>query len=203
MSDHFAIDQLTRRDERFAVASLAAAFANYPLFPPLCPDAIRRPRVIEAFCRYLFRMAVRADGAYGTPDRSAILCTWPPGWEWPSRLASLPNGLLSVIWRIGLRGSLLLQRLERDFDAARRKHVPGKHWYVPLLGVRPEMQGKGLSRAVFAPVFAAADGLQVPIYLETMVESNVAVYTRLGFELVGRSELEGGLPNWEFRRKPR
>ncbi len=38
------IDQLTHRDEPAAVATLAAAFANYPLFEPLCPDGAQRPR---------------------------------------------------------------------------------------------------------------------------------------------------------------
>ena len=64
------------------------------------------------------------------------------------------------------------------------------------------MQGKGLSRAVFGPVFAAADRARVPVYLETAAPPNVAIYRRLGFELVGESELTGGLPNWEMVRRP-
>jgi GNAT superfamily N-acetyltransferase len=75
-----SIDRLARRDEPAAVESLAAAFADYPLLAALCPNASRRPRVVEAFCRYLFRMSVRCDGVFGTPDRSAVLCAWPPGW---------------------------------------------------------------------------------------------------------------------------
>jgi RimJ/RimL family protein N-acetyltransferase len=65
------------------------------------------------------------------------------------------------------------------------------------------MQGKGLSRAVLRPVFEAADRDRVPVYLETAPEANVAVYRRLGFELVGRTEFPGGLPNWELCREPR
>ena len=71
--DPLPIDQLTRADEPAAVASLAAAFVEYPLLVLLCPDAARRPRVTEAFCRFLFRMALRCDGAFGTPDRAAVV----------------------------------------------------------------------------------------------------------------------------------
>jgi hypothetical protein len=78
MSDP-VVEQLTFADEPAAVAALAAAFADYPLFPPLCPDARRRPRVIDVFCRYLFRMAVRCGGAFGTTDRAAVVCSWPAG----------------------------------------------------------------------------------------------------------------------------
>jgi hypothetical protein len=77
------IDLLSRHDERAAVATLSAAFATYPLFPPLCPDPSRRPRVIEAFCRMLFRMSAEVGGAFATPCRSAVACALPPGSEWP------------------------------------------------------------------------------------------------------------------------
>jgi len=196
------IAPLTRADERAAVAALAAAFASYKLLAALCPNAKRRPRVTEAFCRFLFRSAVRAGGAFGTPDRGAVVCSWPAGREWPSRWDAVRAGGLAFMWRMGWRASLLMTRLEGEFDAARGAHVPGPHCYVPLLGVRPELQGRGLSRAVLHPVFARADRDTVPIYLETMTESNVAIYQKLGFELVGYRELTGGLPNWEFVRAP-
>jgi GNAT superfamily N-acetyltransferase len=202
MTDPPPIDNLTRADECEAVASLAVAFAEYPLLTLLCPNAKRRPRVVEAFCRYLFRMSVRCEGAFGTADRAAVVCTWPPGSEWPSWWAGFRAGALSLAWRMGRRATRLLMQLESEFDAARVRHVPGPHWYVPLLGVRPEMRGKGLSRAVLRPVFEAADRDKLPVYLETATESNVAIYTRFGFALRGQSELTGGLPNREMVRDP-
>jgi GNAT superfamily N-acetyltransferase len=194
------IDKLTHHDEAEAVAALAAAFADYPLLVLLCPDAKRRPRATAAFCRFLFRLSVRFGGAFGTPDRAAVALAWPPGSEWPSRWDGFRAGGLAFFWHLGWRASRLITRLEGEFDAARVVHVPGPHWYVPLLGVRPEMQGKGLSRAVLRPVFEAADRDRVPVYLETATEPNVAIYRRFGFELVGRRELTGGLPNWEMVR---
>ena len=29
-------------------------------------------------------MAVRTGGAFGTIDRAAVACAWPPGREWPT-----------------------------------------------------------------------------------------------------------------------
>ena len=77
------------------------------------------------------------------------------------------------------------------------------HWYLHLLGVRPEVQGKELSRAVLQPIFQAADRERVPIFLETFPESNVPIYKNLGFNLLGFSKLPGDLPNWEMAREPR
>jgi GNAT superfamily N-acetyltransferase len=203
MPDPGPIDVLTLRDEPAAVATLAAAFAGYPLLVLLCPDRRRRAGVVAAFCRVLFRMSARCGGAFGTEDRSAVLCVWPPGSEWPSDWTLFRPGALSFLWRVGVRGARLLGRIERELDAARATHMPGPHWYVPLLGVHPDAQGRGLSRAVFRPVFDAADRDGVPIYLETAPEVNVEVYTKLGFELRGRRKLTGGLDNWELVREPR
>lgn len=195
-------EPLTRADEPAAVASLAAAFANYELLALLCPDAKRRPRVTDAFCRFLFRTAVRAGGAFGTPDRAAVVCSWPSGSEWPSRWDALRSGGLAFAWAMGWRATRLMTRLEGEFDASRAAHVDGPHCYVPLLGVRPDFQGKGLSRAVMQPVFDRADRDGVPVYLETVPEANVAIYRKLGFALVGNRTLSRGLPNWEMVRRP-
>ncbi|HEY1188683.1 MAG TPA: GNAT family N-acetyltransferase [Gemmata sp.] len=202
MTVPLTVVQLTRRDEGAAVAALSAAFAGYPLFALLCPNAARQPVVIEAFCRFLFRTSVRCGGAFGTPDRAAVVCAWPPGSEWLSRWGGVRAGWLALAWKMGFRASWLLMRLEGEFDAARVRHAPGTHWYVPLLGVRPEAQGQGLSRAVMAPVFEAADRDRVPIYLETATEPNVAIYERFGFACRGSGTLSGGLPNWELLRAP-
>lgn len=198
------VDRLTRRDEREAVATLAAAFADYPFLTALAPDPVRRPRVVAAFARMLVRVSLDADAAFATPDRSAVACALPPGREWPSEWTYLRCGVLSLLWQLGLRNGWWFARLGHAFDGTRRKHLGDRpHWYVTLLGVRPETQGKGLSRLVLRPVFDAADAAGVPVYLETTPEANVPIYRKLGFELVGRSELPGGVPNWELYREPR
>ncbi|MCI0703140.1 MAG: GNAT family N-acetyltransferase [Planctomycetia bacterium] len=198
------IEQLTPRDEREAVESLTEAFVEYPLLVALCPNAKRRPRATEAFCRMLLRLSVRAEGAFATADRAAVACALPPGREWPSEWAFMPVGAISLAWRLGWRGTRLLKRLERGFDDTRAKHIGKRpHWYLYLLGVRPEMQRKGLSRAVLQPLFEIADRDKLPIYLETMTETNVPIYQKLGFELLGFSELSEKLPNWEMLREPR
>lgn len=203
MSEPVRVERLTRRDEPEAVASLAAAFVDYPMLAMLCPDARRRPRVTAAFCKFLFRSAVRCDGAFGTHDRAAVVCSWPVGHEWATWGRTLRAGGLSFAWQLGWGGLPRLLRLEHELDAAREQHVPGPHCYVPLLGVRPDSQGRGLSRAVMRPVFEAADDARVPVYLETVPEANVAIYQKLGFELAGHRDLSCKLANWELVRRPK
>lgn len=202
MSEPLPVDRLIHADEGDAVATLTSAFLNYPLLLSLCPDASQRPRITDAFCRYLFRLALRCGRVYATRDRAAVVCCRPPGSEWPSLWSSVLVGGLAFLWRMGWKRSRFLLRMEHELDAARRQHVPGTHWYVAFLGVRAESQGKGLSRAVLRPVFEAADRSRVPVYLETVPETNVAIYQKLGFVLRGHRQLRVGLANWELVREP-
>ncbi len=197
-------EEIGLRHTRAAVQALAAAFADYAMLRALCPDARRRARVVPAFARMLYRISARAGGAFAVPGFGAVACGLPPGSEWPSEWDYVRAGALSVVWRMGLRAGWRFLKLGPAFDAARAKHMGDRpHWYLHLLGVRPEAQGKGLSRAVLRPMFDAADRERAPIFLETATETNVTIYTRMGFELLGFTELPGGIPNWEMAREPR
>jgi GNAT superfamily N-acetyltransferase len=60
------------------------------------------------------------------------------------------------------------------------------HWYLGVLACRPRCRGQGLGSAVAAPVLAAADRAGLPVALETSTDSNVDLYTRRGFAVVGQ-----------------
>jgi GNAT superfamily N-acetyltransferase len=187
-----------------ARASLSAAFASYPLFPWLCPDKTHRPRVVESFCRLMLNHSVRLGAAWCTPCRSAVACWLPPGGEWFSAFGLIRSGLLRAMWVMGFGGSRRFAEMGHAIDAARLERMGGeRHWYLNLLGVRHESQGRGLSRAVLQPVFDAADRDRVPCFLETIPEVNVEIYLRLGFDWLGKTELPGGIANHEMRRTPR
>lgn len=199
-----AVEEVGLRHTRAAVAALAAAFADYDMLRALCPDAGRRSWVVPAFARMLYRISARAGGVFATEGFAAVACGLPPGYEWPSEWDYVRAGALSVVWRMGPRPGWRFLKLGPAFDAARAKHMGDRpHWYLHLLGVRPEAQGKGLSRAVLRPMFDAADRDRAPIFLETATETNVAIYKRMGFEVLGFTELPGGIPNWEMAREPR
>ena len=193
---------LTAADVPAAVASLAAAFADYPLLRTIAPDPARRPRVVEAFCRMLVRYAVRVGRPYTTVDRAAVACWLPPGREWLTWFGLIRSGSLALDWRLGWRGTLRLERLEQVFDRLRAADSTGPHWYVYLLGVRPARKGQGLARALLRPGFDAADRDRVRCYLETQNEVNVGIYRRLGFEVAGEAEPTPGLRSWTMRRDP-
>ena len=72
--------------------------------------------------------------------------------------------------------------------------VPVPHWYLLILGVEPEHQGKGIGSSLIAPGLARADAEGLPCYLETSKERNVAFYRRHGFEVRHEDFIPGGGP---------
>ena len=85
-----------------------------------------------------------------------------------------------------------------------KKYVPEPHWYLLIVGVDPDLQGRGLGSALVKEGLVRADEANCPCYLETSEERNLAFYERCGFAVVGTAPLgKGGPPGWAMRRRPR
>ena len=60
-------------------------------------------------------------------------------------------------------------------------HPDQPHWYLPVIGTQPDMQGQGHGSALLRPVLEICDRTGVPAYLEATTERNRALYARHGF----------------------
>ena len=70
----------------------------------------------------------------------------------------------------------------------------GAFWYVHIAGCDPARQGRGLGSAA---IRAGLDRMgQLPTYLETATERNVALYKRLGFAITDEWRVGGGGPRF-------
>lgn len=93
----------------------------------------------------------------------------------------------------------------RQFSGLQKRFAPERHYYLLALGVEPEFCGKGHGRKLVAELTRRARTDDVPIYLETTHESNLAFYGRLGFRVVGEviaSEKEPKLKVWSLLWNP-
>jgi len=71
------------------------------------------------------------------------------------------------------------------------KAVKGPHWYLMAVGTSPSRQGTGLGSSLLQLGTSKADAAGIPCYLETATESNVAFYSKRGFEVTGEANLFG------------
>jgi ribosomal protein S18 acetylase RimI-like enzyme len=64
-------------------------------------------------------------------------------------------------------------------------HPKEPHWYLPMIGVDPAHQGRGLGSALLKAALARCDAEGLPAYLESSSPKNVPLYERHGFEVIG------------------
>lgn len=119
---------------------------------------------------------------------------------------SLPvPGLLKLAAGITLYGSRgAIARATHAGEVMMRHHPSAPHLYLFTMGVRKTARGRGLGRALLAPVLSACDRDGMPVYLENSNPANSSFYAGHGFE---RRQVfpcgEGGPPLEAMWREPR
>jgi GNAT superfamily N-acetyltransferase len=81
-------------------------------------------------------------------------------------------------------------------------HPEQAHWYLPLIGVDPAHQGKGIGSALLTHALKACDEQQLPAYLEATSPRSVALYERHGFVALGCIQVADSPPIVPMLRKP-
>lgn len=76
-------------------------------------------------------------------------------------------------------------------------------WYLYVLMVDPDLQGKGLSKKIFMPMLDYMDRIGKKCYLETCSEDNVRMYKKYGFEITKEVEIKNGPKVYAMVRPPK
>jgi GNAT superfamily N-acetyltransferase len=180
------------------VEALARAFYEDPVFNWLFPDDARRLAQSRKYFHGRARLLMQQEETY-TIDGAAAGAMWARPGEWRDPPLSALRQIVALMPALGRRMPRALGGL-REIE---EKHPRAPHWYLAVLGTDPPRQGEGIGSALLAPVLADCDRLEVPAYLETGTERNVAFYTRHGFRVTSEIRLPDGPPMWLMWRDPR
>lgn len=179
--------------------ALGAAFADDPVMSWLIRDAGRRPDVLAGNFRLLLEEIWLEHEVTYTTTTTAGAAIWDPPGKWSvsiSRQIGLMPRALRVWGRSLPRALLTLARIERG-------HPTRSHYYLAVLGVEPESQGRGLGSALMFPILSRCDAERVPAYLEASSTRNRALYERHGFEVTQEFRVGAGAPPiWGMWRDP-
>ena len=141
-----------------------------------------KPASIRSMFTTLAReVYVRQGHCYLAGDKGATM--WlPPGVEAePSQVALLKFVLGQLLHgtptAIG-RGMALSEKMAEW-------HPREPHMYLFSIGTRDSARGKGVGKALLAPVLAACDRESVPVYLENSNPANSGFYAAHGFDRMG------------------
>jgi ribosomal protein S18 acetylase RimI-like enzyme len=189
-----------------AAATLAAAFDADPIYSAVFPSAADRQRYLMPFWRGVVRTALLHHAVYTADDAAGVAAWLPPGHPTITLMDNLKTGFALQRSVVAFPGPARKRFLEFvDYvDPIHKELMAGRrHWYLWVLGFRPDRQGQGLGGKLIAPVLARADQNGLPCYLETETESNVAFYRRQGFEVAREGTvMDGTLRLWMMVREP-
>jgi len=128
---------------------------------------------------------------YATSQKMEGVAVWAPG-----------NGTQEV-WKHGFSLFWLLMNLRRSSSGdsreayfahvtgVRERLMPGRYWYLQMVGVLPELQHKGYGSKLIKPLLSRAERENLPVYLETQLESNATLYEHYGFKVEDSSVIPG------------
>lgn len=186
-----------------AAEIMGDAFLNDPLWQYLVPNESRRAQVVALSMGILVRYSLQYGKIYTTLTLDGIACWLPPGETTPSFGRLVRIGVRSAPLQLGLTGFHRYMAVDSYSGKIHKNIVPGNHWYLWGLGVKPSNQGQGIGGMLIQPVLAQADMNRLSCYLETMNERNVPFYQKHGFQVVSDGAVPGHkLRIWTMLREP-
>ena len=189
------ITTATRSDESRIASVLTLAFASDPVLRWMYPDPLRYFMHFSEFVRHFGGRAFDAGSAYMVDGGSACALWLPPGTN--------PDGeaLANFIERTvaGDCRAALFEMFKRM--GGYRPDEP--YWYLPLIGVDPARQGRGLGSVLLQHGLTKCDQDRRRAYLGSCNPRNITVYQRHGFELLGTVSVGTGPAMYPMVRRPR
>jgi ribosomal protein S18 acetylase RimI-like enzyme len=187
-------------------ALLARAFLDDPIFRWIEPDEAARAEFLGAFFLALTRRSHRLAVALTT----APVLTGASLWKGPELKRLTPaelamTGLDRLADRMSPEAGARFDAVFDPVEEALERDVPEPVWYLGVLGVAPEHQGRGVGTRLMLPILERADREGMAVTLETAKPRNLPLYRRHGFEVLREipPPAVGGPLIWTMKRPSR
>lgn len=185
----------TQEDEAAAIATLTLAFSTDPATRWTWPGPQAYLDAFPRFAKAFGGAGFAKGGAHIVGDHAGTALWLPPGVE--------PDG--AALGEL-MRTTASPQSMSDGMQVMRQmeSHHPREpHWYLPLIGIDPKHQGKGLGGALLTHTTEICDRDGVLAYLESSNPVNIPLYQRHGFEITGRIQYGSSPTIVPMLRRPR
>lgn len=193
-TSHASVRAAQEADRQTASGTVLLAFSTDPfarwVFPNPATYVALSPEFGDAFAGSGY-----AHGSVDMLEDGSGVAFWlPPGVE--------PDGeRMQAIVEQAVPADRL-QDLGGVIEEMGKSHPQEPCWYLPIIGVDPAMQGRGVGSALLRYALARSDADGVPAYLESSNPRNIALYERHGFEVIRTIQVGSSPPVVPMIRRP-
>lgn len=169
-------------NELSVINTIVLAFSSDPMARWSWPDPRQYLSVMPQFIRAFGGSAFHHNAAHITDDGRGAALWLPPGVS-PDETAM--GNIFEETVSPALRADVyaVIEKMEQF-------HPEEPHWYLPLMGVDPALQGKGYGSALLNHALQQCDREGCLAYLESSNPRNIPLYQRHGFRIIG--EIQSG-----------
>ena len=163
------------------------------------PRASDRTRRLSRFYETELRAVALSHGLVWTTDDVAGGAIWAPPDAWRVPFTASVREGPGMVRVFGGRLPLAFRARLRMEKVHPRKPP---HWYLAIMGVAPERQGRGIGSKLMHPALETLDAEGTPAYLEASTVRSRTLYERHGFEVTGEFSVPSGGPTlWQMWRE--
>jgi len=174
-----------------ASSSVAAALRDDPFYGSITADFagddVARHEALKRYFAYSIEEGTRIGRTVELPDSKLGIAVWMLPQRPDIQQREARNKLEFLRGTLGQHGVANYQRMVEFMKAHVENMIAPNAWYLSIVALAPEAQGRGLGRELLRPTLEEADAANVDCYLETFTPRALRFYEGLGF--VCRAEI--------------
>jgi ribosomal protein S18 acetylase RimI-like enzyme len=193
-------EELSSHEDGFA-AVLSRAFYNDPYYLWIMPNDERRMAQLHWWMKILLRYTFIYGSIHHTEDHKGIAMWVGPDEPVLHDVKILSMGVIMYPFKIGVRNFLRVLDISGQWNKEHKK-LAKQHYYLMVIGVEPEFQGKGIGSRLMRVGLDRADDAGLECYLETVTEEDVAFYRKRDFDIIVNRGFGVNSEYWLMTRAP-
>ena len=169
-------------EEEFA-GLLSRAFYDDPFYIWIMPNDEKRVAHLKWWMKNLLRYTLRYGDIQYTEDRKAVSMWLGPDEPMVNDVKIFSMGLILYPFKIGFKNFMRALDISGQWDKEHKK-MSKRHYYLMVIAVEPEFQGKGIGSRLMQVGLDKADNDGLDCFLETVTPEDVQFYKKHKFEVI-------------------
>ncbi|KPK26369.1 MAG: hypothetical protein AMJ61_09245 [Desulfobacterales bacterium SG8_35_2] len=202
-SDLNNLIRVEKSQVRAASGVLSRAFYDDPLFSSFIPDPVERKNKLHYLLETIVHFSIRYGEVYATSSNFEGVAVWLPSDRVEMSLwQGIRSGGVSVMIHLGIRSTFRQLSVSDYICSIHKGHIAYHHWYLYLLGVEPELQGKGYASKLVKAMLGRTDREGLACYLDNTNEKNLSMYQHYGFRVIEEYKVpKTGISIWAMLKE--